>query len=115
MVEFKGALAFGVVVAIVAKVIEGAYDNLIWQLVLCSLCLIHGVRRTCWLPPGSFTVVNWSSLYFLNAGSNDRVGSSPVIVFIARRRFSQNQLRKWPHRAITRRNIRELLPLLDTS
>ena len=29
MVEFKGALAFGVVVAIVAKVIEGAYDNLV--------------------------------------------------------------------------------------
>ena len=93
MVEFKGALAFGVVVAIVAEVIEGAYDNLIWQLVLCSLCPIHGVRRTCWLPSGSFTVVNWSSLYFLNAGSNDRVGFSPVIVFIARGRFSQNQLR----------------------
>lgn len=28
MVELKGALAFGVVVAIVAEVIEGAYDNL---------------------------------------------------------------------------------------
>jgi len=29
-------------------------------------------------------VVNWSSLYFLKAGSNDLVGVSPVIVFIAR-------------------------------
>jgi len=51
------------------------------------LILFYGVWYTRWLPPGSFTVVNCSSLYFLNAGSNDRVGSSPVIVFIARGRF----------------------------
>jgi hypothetical protein len=58
MVEFKGALAFRIVVTIVAKVIKGAYDNLIKQSILCSFCPIRGVRCTRWLPPGSFTVVN---------------------------------------------------------
>jgi hypothetical protein len=31
MVEFKGALALRIEVTIVAKVIEGAYDNLIYS------------------------------------------------------------------------------------
>jgi hypothetical protein len=61
------------------------------QLVLLSMSkyrpsssLLNSLTITDWLLPGSFTAVNWSSLYFLYAGSRvDVMLSLPVMLLIA--------------------------------
>ena len=71
LVHFEGGLACGVEVSSVTKRVVRA-DNHLPRSTPCNITQSFLNVHTASLLPGSFTVVNCSSLYFLNAGSSER-------------------------------------------
>lgn len=81
VVKFKRSRALNVIVSVSVELVELA-DKHLFRIAISLIFSTPSVvpRRTSWLLPGSFTVVNCVSLYFLKAGSSDGMMSGPSAV-----------------------------------